>query len=83
MISLRVAGAAALAGSLLAQAAPPALAQDDQERVPLIMSKLPPQGSGDFFRRRFAAARSDRGLEAFLAADPAFAPFKDSGDPIE
>ena len=45
MISLRVAGAAALAGSLLAQAVPPALAQDDQERVPLIMSKLPPQGS--------------------------------------
>ncbi|MFZ0850030.1 MAG: M12 family metallo-peptidase [Hyphomicrobiaceae bacterium] len=42
---LRVAGAAALAGSLLAQAVPPALAQDDQERVPLIMSKLPPQGS--------------------------------------
>ena len=45
MISLRVAGAAALAGSLLAHAVPPALAQDDQERVPLIMSKLPPQGS--------------------------------------
>ena len=45
MLSLRVAGAAALAGSLFLHAATPALAQDDQERVPLIMSKLPPQGS--------------------------------------
>ena len=45
MISLRVAGATALAGYLVLQFVPPALAQDEQERVPLIMSKLPPQGS--------------------------------------
>jgi peptidyl-Asp metalloendopeptidase len=45
MISLRVAGVAALAGYLIFHAAAPALAQDDQERVPLIMSKLPRQGS--------------------------------------
>jgi Metallo-peptidase family M12 len=45
MISLRLASAAALAGYLICHAAAPALAQDDQERVPLIMSKLPPQGS--------------------------------------
>src|SRR5215510_5657741 len=45
MLSLRLAGAAALAGFFVFQAASPALAQDDQERVPLIMSKLPPQGS--------------------------------------
>src|SRR5215510_7633610 len=46
MICVRIAGAAALAGYLGCLAAAPALAQDDQERVPLIMSKLPPQGSG-------------------------------------
>src|SRR5262245_15212213 len=45
MISLRVVGATALAGYLALQFTPPALAQDEQERVPLIMSKLPPQGS--------------------------------------
>src|SRR5262245_11389834 len=45
MISVRIAGAAALAGYLGLLAAAPALAQDEQERVPLIMSKLPPQGS--------------------------------------
>src|SRR5262245_5803606 len=45
MISVRIAGAAALAGYLGFLAAAPALAQDEQERVPLIMSKLPPQGS--------------------------------------
>src|SRR5215510_7578598 len=45
MLSLRLAGAAALAGFFVFQAASPALAQDEQERVPLIMSKLPPQGS--------------------------------------
>src|SRR5262245_65256549 len=45
MLSLRVAGAMALAGYLLLQLANPALAQDGEERVPLIMSKLPPQGS--------------------------------------
>jgi peptidyl-Asp metalloendopeptidase len=45
MLSLRVVSAAALAGYLLSHAAAPALAQDDQERVPLIMSKLPRQGS--------------------------------------
>jgi hypothetical protein len=46
MICVRIAGAAALAGYLGCLAAAPALAQDEQERVPLIMSKLPPQGSG-------------------------------------
>jgi hypothetical protein len=45
MISLRVAGATALASYLVLQLAPPALAQDEPQRVPLIMSKLPPQGS--------------------------------------
>jgi peptidyl-Asp metalloendopeptidase len=45
MISLRVAGATALAGYLVLQVAAPALAQEEPERVPLIMSKLPPQGS--------------------------------------
>src|SRR5262245_22795324 len=45
MICVRIAGAAALAGYLGCVAAAPALAQDEHERVPLIMSKLPPQGS--------------------------------------
>jgi hypothetical protein len=45
MISLRVVGATALAGYLAVQLASPVLAQEEQERVPLIMSKLPPQGS--------------------------------------
>jgi hypothetical protein len=45
MISVRITGAVALAGCLVCLAAMPSVAQDEQERVPLIMSKLPPQGS--------------------------------------
>src|SRR5262245_3467949 len=45
MIGLRIAAAAALAVTFLFGAAPLLEAQDGEERVPLIMSKLPPQGS--------------------------------------
>ncbi|HJZ29538.1 MAG TPA: M12 family metallo-peptidase [Hyphomicrobiaceae bacterium] len=45
MIGLRIAAAAAVAAALVFGAGPPAKAQGGEERVPLIMSKLPPAGS--------------------------------------
>ena len=60
MISLRVAGAVALAGYLISQTVAPALAQDDQQRVPLIMTKLPPQGSA-LYNAHHQAGRQGQG----------------------
>ena len=45
MLSFKLAGALALLGVVVALPGVPALAQSEPERVPLIMSKLPPQGS--------------------------------------